>query len=162
MDRCTIAFERSGVVVEPWTGDPAGPDRPWLVSTHSCVYPRVQREVTGALLLADPASFARGVVFWQSLADHYEMQRFLRTIDPRRAASQPNPDIRKQWVEVWGSQHIRGAIGPTSRRSDHLLQFRGRDWPKPGKVTPESLELDPSYHHDLGARFEDLPLGPRG
>src|SRR5262249_34062120 len=38
LDRCTIVAERSFVRLGPWPGSPAGPDRPWLVSTRGSAF----------------------------------------------------------------------------------------------------------------------------
>ncbi len=163
LDHCTIADDRNAIALGPWPGDPAGPSRPWLVATRSCVFPRTQREgSTGSLLVADPAAFARGALFWHSNSDAYEIGRFITSSGAQPAGLPPAADLKKQWSGLWGAHHTRGDRGPNPRNNDHALRFKGNDRPKPGKVVPASLDLDPKVvaMRGLGVEFKDLPPPP--
>jgi serine/threonine protein kinase len=161
LERCTIADDRVGILLGPWPGDPRGPDRPWLVSTRSCVFPRTQLGGAGALLMVDPEAMARGALFWQSIFDAYEVARFLGPVGP--GPSNPAPaDLKKGWIDLWGSQHARSDRGPDPRRAEHVLRYKDRERPRPGRSTPAALELDPQGQKDLGVQFKDLPAVPKG
>lgn len=160
MDRCTIADDRTGILLGPWPGEPEGPDRPWLVATRHCVFPRTQVGGAGGLLLVDPDAMARGTLFWQSFSDTYEVARFLATTGPQPAGV-PAADLKKQWIDLWGEHHTRGDRGPDPRRFQHVLTYRDKERPRPGKVTPQSLELDPKVHKDLGVDLKSLPQPPK-
>ena len=160
MDRCTIAVDKTSVLVGAWPGDPKGPSRPWLVSTHKCVFPRTQTNPGGALLQIDPDAMARGALFWKSSFDAYEASRFLASTGPQPAGL-PAADVKKQWIDLWGPQHTKGVQGPNPRRNDSVLQYKLKDRPRPGKVVPWALELDPKSQRDLGVDFKDLPPTPK-
>ena len=162
LESCTIADERTAIQLGPWPGDPAGPVRPWLVSTRSCVFPKIHRDTSGALLQVDPVAFSRGVVFWQSNSDAYEIGRFLGPTGTQPAGPIPSPDMKKQWLALWGPHHARSDRGPDPYRRDHVLRFKEKDRSKVGKLTTASLELDPQVasNKSLGVRFKDLPTPP--
>jgi serine/threonine-protein kinase len=160
LERCTLAVDKTSILLGPWPGDPAGPDRPWLISTRRCVFPKTQTSQAGALLQVDIDAMARGVVFWQSSADLYDLTRFLAPTGPQ-PANIPGADLKKQWIDIWGSQHTRNDIGPNPRRNDQLLRFKDKERLKPGKIQPALLELDAKAHKDEGVDFADLPALPR-
>jgi serine/threonine-protein kinase len=159
LDRCTIAVDKTSLLLGPWPGDPAGPSRPWLVSTRRCVFPRTQTGTSGALLQVDSDAMARGSLFWQSVSDVYDLGRFVAPIGLQPSVIPP-ADLKKQWSNLWGQQHARNDIGPNPRRSETLLRY-SKDRPKPGKVLPASLELDPDLHKEMGVDFNHLPPLPR-
>ena len=157
LDRCTIAVDRTSVLLGPLLGEPKGPSRPWLVSSRRCAFPRTQPVGgAGALLQTDSDALARGALFWQSSFDVYDGYHFLAPTGPA-PANQPATDIKKQWFDLWGEAHTRGDQGPTARRSETSLRYKERDRPKPGKVVPSALELDKAAHSDLGVDFNNLP-----
>ena len=163
LERCTVADDRVGIALGPWPGDPAGPSRPWLVSTRSCLFPKTQREgALSAMLLVDPVAFARGVLTWHSYGDAYEVGRFLASSVPLPATTTPPADIKRQWVELWGIHHTRGDRGPDPRRIEHVVRYKDKERPRPGKVFPSSLELDQKVTamKELGVDFKDLPPPP--
>jgi len=82
LDHTTVASESNVVALGRWPGTAPGPDRPWLVSTENCAFfgtydrlPR-DRDRESVMLRTDPASFASGVLFWQSRSDAFELPRF--------------------------------------------------------------------------------------
>ena len=159
MDRCTIAVDKTSILLGPLAGSPSGPSRPWLIATRKCVFPRTQTSGDGALLRVDPDAMARGTLFWQSFADVYEGGHFL-TPRGNQPANSPAPDVKRQWIDLWGPLHTKSDQGPNPRRSETLLRYKEK--PKPGKVVPWALELDHKYHKELGVEFKDLPILPRG
>jgi hypothetical protein len=161
LDRCTIAVDRTSVLLGPLAGDPTGPSRPWLVSSRRCAFPRTQMAgAPGALLQVDVDAMARGVLFWQSSSDYYDSHRFLAPTALPPATS-TSVDIKKQWYDVWGVEHTKMDQGPTLRRNEVVLRYKEKDKPKPGRVVPTALELDKAIK-DVGVEFKDLPLTTRG
>ncbi|WP_435007463.1 serine/threonine-protein kinase [Tundrisphaera lichenicola] len=160
MERCTIASDQTGILVGHWQGDPHGPDRPWMISTRSCVYPRTNGGGAGGLLQTDPYSMARGVVFWQSYQDTLEVTRFLSPTGPP-LLNPPTADIKKGWVDIWGPLHTRNVRGPDPRKNDPVIRYKEKERPRMGKASPESLELDPKGPKDLGVNFKLLPSMPK-
>ena len=156
-DRCTVAVDRTGVLLGPMAGEPTGPSRPWLVTTRRCAFPRTQLAGgAGALLQVDPDAMARGLLFWQSSYDVYDGYHFVAPTGP----SPPNPpptDLKKQWIDLWGEGHAKGDQGPTPRRNETTLRYKDKDRPRPGKVVPAALELDKGIQPDLGVDFKELP-----
>jgi serine/threonine-protein kinase len=160
LERCTIATDRTAIQLGAWPGDPAGPVRPWLLATRQCVFPRVQRDATGALLVVDPEAFARGTLFWQAVGDFYEIARFVAGAGPAPGGAPVSADVKRQWVDLWGPNHVRGVRGPDPRQNRNLiLPYKDKERPKPGKVTPGSLELEAKAGKDLGVNFPALPRG---
>ena len=164
MERCTIADDRNGIVLKAWPSPGTrSPDRPWLVSTRSCTFPRTQQNLAGGLLAVDPETFARGVLFWQSFGDAYEVARFLASTGPQPSASPPAADLKRQWVDLWGGEHTRSDRGPDPRHSERVLRYKDKDRPQPGRVFPSAFELDPKTpaFKDLGGQLQG-PAGPAG
>ncbi len=160
LESCTIADDRTAVLLGPWPGDPDGPSRPWLVSTRSCVFPRTQVGGAGALLQVDPEAMTRGVLFWQSASDAYDVGRFVAPTGPQ-PANVPSPDVKRQWMDLWGINHTRRDRGPDPRRNEVVLRYADKDRPKPGKVVPAALELDTKQMKDVGVDFKNLPPAPK-
>ena len=161
MERCTLAVDKTAVLLGPWPTALLSPSRPWLVSTRNCVFPRTQTSTAGALLQVDPDAMARGVLFWQSAYDAYEFGRFLASTGPQPTTPIPPPDLKRHWNDLWGLQHSRTDHGPDARRTEHVVHYKDKDRPKPGKITPGMLELDPKGQKDWGVEFKDLPPPPK-
>ena len=163
LQRCTVADDKSGILLKPWPGPMTrSPDRPWLVTTKSCVFPKTQRDPAGGLLAVDPDTFARGVLFWQSFGDAYEVGRFLASTGPQPQGGQPGADLKKQWIDLWGGEHTRSDRGPDPRHNDRVLRYKDKDHPRPGRSFPLALELDPKTpaFKDLGVNFKEIPPPP--
>lgn len=160
LKNCTVVDDRFGLLVEPTSDKEAGIGRPWLVVSRSSVFPRTMRE-GGALLGVDPTTFARGMLFWQSSNDLYEVSRFLVAPGPQSYVSGPSADLKRHWIDLWGLVHTRGDRGPNSRRLEQILHFRDKDRPRTSRPTLSQLELDPKLHGGQGAGFKTLPPIPR-
>ncbi len=161
LERCTIADEKSGIVLRASPGART-PDRPWLITTRSCIFPKTQRDTSGGLLEVDPETFARGNLFWQSFGDAYEVGRFLAASGPQPSAGPAAADLKRHWVDLWGSEHTRGDRGPDPRHNDRVVRYKDKDHPKPGRSFPLVFELDPKLpaSKDLGVNFRELPAPP--
>jgi serine/threonine-protein kinase len=159
LDRCTLVAGRGAVALGPWPGEAPGPDRPWLVSTQGSAFldgsNRIPRE--GVLLRVDPEAFARGLLFWQAINDAYEVGRFLAASDDP-PSPKLRPDVRQQWVNLWGANHIRDVTGPSlTGRTPPAVRTLGRL--RPGEIVPGDLVLDPSYYP--GRKALDVGADPR-
>ena len=66
------------------------------------------------LLKVEPNSLAQGALFWQGHNDAYEVQNFTARAD-KPVVANAHPDVFRQWVSIWGTNHFRNATGPTSR-----------------------------------------------
>jgi len=160
LDRCTIATDKSSILLAPMGGAPTGPTRPWLISSRRCAFPRTQPPGgAGALLQVDPDAMTRGVLFWQSSFDAYDSLRLLAATGPQ-PSNAPSSDVKKQWIDLWGAEHSKGDQGPTARQNQTVLRYKDRDKPKPGKIVPASVEVDKEIT-DYGADYKDLPPAPR-
>jgi serine/threonine-protein kinase len=162
LDQCTIVSERSIVRLGPWPGPPYGPDRPWLVTTRDCAFLAVsERRARGetVLLRADADALARGTLFWQAVNDAADVDLFTA------AGDAPIPQNRGRdvqllwWTHFWGLNHMsritgRGAGGAPS------VAFWSR--PRPGRIEPADLMLDPSYHPDRPRLTVGADLGRQG
>lgn len=106
----------------------------------------------------------QGAVAWQSSGDVYDWTHFAVPGDGPPAAN-PRPDVLRQWVDLWGRNHVANASGP------------GLNGVKPrvrtvisrihlGGVRPDDLALEPSRAADakkpinVGADFRMLGLNP--
>lgn len=139
-DHCTIAVGASVVRVAAWQGAEPGPDRPWLISASNTAYlDLLDRE--SVLLRADAEAFAQGQVFWQETNDAVEVVAFAEAA----GATLPNRsrDVVTQWVNLWGSNHIRGVTGP--RRGSPSPSVRFLDRPRSFPIEAEDLILDPNH-----------------
>jgi hypothetical protein len=112
------------------------------------------------LLQVDPDAMARGWLFWQSFGDVYEGGHFLASSGPQ-PTNMPPPDVKRQWIDLWGPQHAKNNQGPNPRGSVTLLRYKDQK-PKPGKVLPWTLELELNSQKELGVEFKGLPPFPRG
>jgi eukaryotic-like serine/threonine-protein kinase len=163
LDHCTIAAERGFVRLAPWVGQASGPDRPWLVSSQSCAYLAAfaSKGKESVLLRADPESLAQGALFWEATGDALDVTHFTASAS---ALPAPNvrPDVRQQWIQVWGSNHISNVTGPTAsnpRASVRLVV----DGLRLGQIKPADLALSPTYHPgrsflDVGADLGRLTI----
>jgi len=158
LDRCTLVAGRSFVALGAWAGGAPGPDRPWLVTSRGSAFldgsNRIPREAV--LLRVDPDAFARGVLFWQAVNDAYEVGHFLAGSDAPPAAV-VRPDVRQQWVELWGANHIRDVSGPSL--ASRTPGVRTLERLRPGEIDPGALALDPSFHP--GRKVLDVGADPR-
>jgi serine/threonine-protein kinase len=165
LDRCTLVSGRSIVRLGPWRGVlPGGPDRPWLVNSRHCAFLTLSdaKAREAALLRVDADAMAGGCLFWQADGDAYELDQVTAAGD---AAAPPTRtrDLGNQWIQFWGSNRFGRIMGPRGPA------FRLRERPRPGRIEPADLILDPTYHPqhaqlDVGADLQGLGIvrpGPR-
>ena len=164
LDYCTIASQTNIIRLGPWPGWSPGPDRPWLVTSHHNAFlGTYDRRVSETVLLrADEEALARGTVFWQGTGDAVEVDAFTAVGD----ALPPNRprDVVLHWVNFWGGNHMREIKGP--RLGTNLPSVRLLDPPRPGRVEPADLILDPDYHPgrprlDVGVDLFGLGISPK-
>jgi len=160
LENCTLVDDRFGVVLDPAQGGEMVVSRPWLVLSRASVFPRIARE-GGALLAVDPGTFARGLLFWQSSNDLYEVSRFLATNGSLTTGSPTSPDLKRQWVDLWGINHTRNDRGPDAKKLERIIHFRDKDRSRTSRSTLNQLELDPISHSKQGVNFKALPPIPR-
>ncbi|MDR3633474.1 MAG: protein kinase [Isosphaeraceae bacterium] len=159
LDRCTVTAERNFVLLEPWKGSAPGPDRPWLVTSQFSAF--VASYAAGprdhVLLRSVGESLAHGVLFWQGNTDAFEVPHFT-TVDDRPPTPNPRPDLRRQWLELWGMNHFRNPLGPGKAGAAQSVRFAEKL--KPGEVTPRDLVLESRDRRtlDLGADAKVLKL----
>ncbi len=162
LDHCSIAGERSLVQIGDWPGSGPGPDRPWLVSTKNSAFieipQRVRRE--SVLLRARGDGLSHGALFWQANGDGYDLSHFTTPGDNLLSSNRRRPDVKSQWIDFWGANHIVNVVGPSARRTDPGLTLTARDRLRPGTVTLDGLKLDAKTHSDLGAVLGSLPRRP--
>src|SRR5581483_8261507 len=159
MDRCTIVAETNFVRLGAWPGHPAGPDRPWLVTSRACAfldaYDRGRNPSTSVLLRADPEALACGAIEWQSSGDAYGVSHYLVAGEatPRPASF---PTIQKLWVDVWGPSHV------VSPRVEAAAPRFTTEKLTPGQVAPGDLVLVPKARGPLevGADLERIGVTP--
>lgn len=165
LDRCTLAAERSIVDLGPWGGWRGGPDRPWLVSSRRCAFvdsfARPLRQTP--LLFADLEALARGVLFWQAERDAYELARFATTV-PTFIPGSRGPDVRRMWIDLWGSHHVVNVIGPLPGDRDPVVKLVGEKL-KLATIVPGDLALIPDSRPgrrnlDIGADLTRLNITP--
>jgi serine/threonine protein kinase len=168
LDHCTLAAERSFVHLGPWSGAAPGPDRPWLISTQDNAFlGRFQPPSHETVLLRfAPTAMSMGVPFWQGTGDAFDVINFIARSDappPTNAF----PDVRRQWVSLWGANHFGSVTRPTvtGTSSVHTLSRL-----RPGRIDVADLALDPDHHPgrstlSIGADLSRLPTtapAPRG
>jgi serine/threonine-protein kinase len=166
LGQCTILSERSVVSLGSWPGRPLGPDRPWLVTSRNCAFLALSdRRGRGetVLLRADSDALARGTLFWESANDAAEVDSFTAAGE---APAPPNRmrDVQLQWAHFWGANHITRITGPRNRDPAPSVVLWER--PRPGRLEPADLILDPSYHPgrerlDVGADLSRQGITPR-
>ena len=161
LDRCTVAAARNFVRLEPWKGTDPGPDRPWLVTTRSSAFiasfatvPRDQ-----VLLRSVGEALAHGALFWQGNNDAFEVPHFT-AVDEQPPASNPRPDLRRQWLDLWGASHFRNPIGPGIGKPGAPASVRFAERLKPGDIEPRDLVLESRERRPLevGADAKVLKL----
>lgn len=168
LDHCTVTAERNFALLEPWPGSEPGPDRPWLVSSQSCAF--VASYAAGprehVLLRSRGESVAHGALFWQGNTDAFEVPYFT-AVDDRSPAPNLRPDLRRQWIELWGQNHFRSVVGPGTGKVGAPPSVRFADKLKPGEVTPRDLVLEsrdrrsPEHGADANVLKLTVPT-PRG
>lgn len=159
LETCTILSDRFALDATELGFPDLQPDRPFLIWSRNCVFPRAWRE-QGGLLALHPERFARGNIFWDSANDLFDVSQFLvdGTEDP---ASTKLTDFRRDWIEIWGINHARSDRGPDPRRTDRILNFREPQRNRNSKPTVSQVELDSEKHRNQGANFKLLPSVPR-
>jgi serine/threonine-protein kinase len=169
LDHCTLSAETTFLSLGAWAGSEPGPDRPWLVNTRRCVffgmYARPARE--SVLLRVEPESMAHGALLWQASGDAFEVPVFTATAQGP-VPDGVRPDVSRQWVDLWGASHVRGATGP--RLPFGSPSVRPVTRLRAGHVEPADLHVDPTYppeapaSRELGADLARLgiPLPSRG
>jgi serine/threonine-protein kinase len=162
IDRCTVAVGGAAVRMSAWTGEPPGPDRPWLVTSADTAYvdfaDRPPRR--SVLCRADADCFAQGQIFWSQANDAIEVHGFAA------AGASPLPnrnrDVVAQWVDLWGPGHVRDVTGPRAGTASPSVRLQART--RGVRIAPEELLLDPNQHVgrprlDVGAEPDVLLLG---
>ena len=160
LENCTVFEDRFAINLAARATRPTGVGRPWVVVSRSSVFPRIGRE-GGALLGVESNLFARGALFWQSSKDLYDVGRFLAANDGGAIPPGPSADLKRQWVDLWGSNHTRDDRGPSTRTADRVLHFRDASRSRATRPTPSQLELDSSSHSGQGVNFKTIPPIPR-
>jgi hypothetical protein len=167
LDRVTIVSERDLFRLENWTGEPAGPARPWVVTSYrSALIDQFDHGTSparlGVLLRADPESFARGVLAWQGTEDLYAVDRYVIGGNAIPDPSQRyRPSFQQQWLRLWGPAHLDRCQGTEGRASDLPVRLRIGKL-KPGQVTRGDLELvrataTGTQRVDVGAPLDRVP-----
>jgi serine/threonine-protein kinase len=164
LDRCTLVAGRSIVGLGPWPGVRAGPDRPWLINSRRCAFVTLSdpRARDAALLRVDTDAYAGNGLFWQADGDAYELDRVVAAGEAAPAAARRGEiPIDRQWDHFWAANHAtRTVTGPRSP----AVRFRRR--PRPGRIEPSDLVLEPVFGGQRGSfgMGADLPVaggGPR-
>jgi len=148
IDRSTLVAARAVVRLANWPGADPGPDRPWLISTRRTAFfdaaPRARR--AAAMLEADPMALSRATLTWQGDGDAYEMVRFAAA--PGSTPPETlKPDVRRQWVDLWGPRHIRNASGPSPSRIGPGLRLLVEQVAT-DRATPGDFLIDPASAAD--------------
>jgi len=146
LDHCTLISERNLIRLGPWPGLPPGPDRPWLITSRNCAFLCLsdQRPRETVLLRADADALARGTVFWQETDDLVDVDFFTAAGEGPPTNNRWTREFQHQWVDFWGSNHIKRVSGPRGPGSGPRVRFKGKL--RPGRVEPVDLILDPEYH----------------
>jgi eukaryotic-like serine/threonine-protein kinase len=146
LEHCTLTAERNLIRLGPWPGLPPGPDRPWLITSRNCVFVAMsdQRPRETVLLRADADALARGTVFWQASDDVVDVDFFTAAGEGAPSNNSRTRELQHQWIDFWGSNHIRHVSGP--RGTGAGLRVRFRDKLRPGRIEPVDLILFPEYH----------------
>ena len=162
LERCTVVSGHSIVRLGPWPGRAAGPYRPCLLNSRHCAFLTLSdaRSRQAALLRADADAFAGGCLFWQAEGDAFELDHVAIAGEAPAPATGPR-DVYVRWERFWGSNRA----GPTVL-GPREPSFRFRERPRPGRIEPPDLILDPAYHPqrpqlDIGADLTSLGIVPR-
>ena len=164
LGHCTLLSEQNLIRLGPWPGLEPGPVRPWLITTdHNAFLGTYDRRVSETTLLrVDEEAMAGGTVFWQATGDAYEVDAFTA------AGAEPPPnrlqDTLLQWINFWGGNHIREVTGPHLGSNHPTVRLYER--PRPGRVEPADLILDPTYFPfrsrlDVGADLPQMGISPK-
>jgi serine/threonine-protein kinase len=151
LEGCTLVAARSIIGLGHWPGVRAGPDRPWLISSRRCAFITLSDAKTrdAALLRVDADAYAGGCLFWQADGDAFELDRLFSSGEVLSASSRSGEF--HQWVQFWASHHAsRTVTGPRGAGP----RFRRR--PRPGRIEPSDLVLEPIYPGQPGP----IGLGP--
>src|SRR5262249_42563164 len=129
---------------------------------HDCAffanYVRRKDAPETVLLRVEPDSLGRGVLFWQGSHDTYELSHF--TASAGSAPDSRKPDVKHQWVNVWGERHMHNIAGPSPSRRPATSLLSAKL--KAGQVQPEDLELTPDRTgRTVGADFSRLQIPKR-
>jgi serine/threonine-protein kinase len=138
-----VTAEHAFVRAEPWKGAAPGPDRPWLIMSRASAF--VGAQPGGArehvLLRSVGEAVAHGTVFWQGSNDAFEVPHFT-AVDDTPPANNPRPDLRRQWLEIWGVNHFRNPTGPGTGKLGAPSSVRFAEKLRPGEVAPRDLVLE--------------------
>ncbi len=96
------------------------------------------------LLRADADALARGTIFWQESDDLVDVDFFHAAGEGLPVNFNRTREFQHQWVDFWGSNHIKRVSGPRGSGSGLRVRFKGKL--RPGQVEPVDLVLDPEYH----------------
>jgi serine/threonine-protein kinase len=159
LDRCSIAAETSMMRLGPWPGSDPGPARPWLVSSRKSAFFEVAARGRRSSVLLRSLDFglAHGALAWQGDGDGYDLAYFTASGPGDPPASRQRPDVKALWVDLWGTRHVRNAVGPNPRKDRDGGSILTRDRLRPGALTVDDLRLDAKAHPDLGADLLQLP-----
>jgi eukaryotic-like serine/threonine-protein kinase len=143
LNRCTLISEQNVIRLGSWPGLAPGPDRPWLITSRNCAFLSLsdQRSPETVLLRADGDALARGAIFWQETEDLIDVDYFQAAGGGPPINNNRTRDFQHQWIDFWRFNHIRRVSGP---RGGFKVRFRVK--PRPGRVEPIDLVLDPAYH----------------
>jgi len=103
-----------------------------------------QRPREPVLLRADADALARGTVFWQESDDLVDVDFFSAAGEGPPTNNSRTRELQHQWIDFWGSNHIKRVSGPRGTGSGLRVRFKGKL--RPGRVEPVDLILDPDYH----------------
>ncbi|WP_255487480.1 serine/threonine-protein kinase [Paludisphaera rhizosphaerae] len=153
----TIATARTAVRVVDWPGEAPGPDRPWLVTSTHTAYVDLSPERSSresVLCRADAEAFAQGQFFWRQRYDAIELAAFAAAGE----APPPNRirDVAAQWADLWGDCNVDDVAGPHPGSASTSVRLQSR--PRPGRLEPSDLTLDPEQH--LGRGNESVGADP--
>jgi serine/threonine-protein kinase len=159
LEHCTIVAARTIVGLGPWRGLPAGPDRPLLVDSKRSAFVTMSADARtreAALLRVDAEAFAGGGLFWQSEGDAFDVDRGVAVGEAPTEPPGPR-EARARWEQFWGSNRlVRPAAVPRGP------SFRFRERPRPGRIEPPDLILDPQRPPlEVGADLIKLGIAPR-
>jgi serine/threonine-protein kinase len=153
IENCTLAAEKTFVLLGPWPGSAPGPDRPWLVISRDSAYISAYKPVSkeSVLLRVEPNSLAQGALFWVANNDAYELTNFTARADKPTQVN-AHPDFYRHWTSFWGTNHFRNVSGSGKGGGSVIL----KDGAKltPGNVSPGELALDPDKHPGRPAPLE--------
>jgi serine/threonine protein kinase len=159
LDRCTVVSGRGVVRLAPWPGA-ACPDRPWLVASHNTAFfDGSGKARENVLLRTDLETFVRGTLLWQAHGDAYDLTHFT-SLGELPSALGARPDVKRQWIDLWGPSHIRNVSGPSLRGARAAARLLNEN-PRTGSIEPSDLAIDPKYPPgrkslDIGADLRRL------